>query len=118
MIKNKLAETALGQNFIGRAPLVAVGCTDDKINWRYGERGENLYSICDVATSIQNMMLLAHEQNLGSAWIGAFDEKEVRKILNLPGNLRPIAIVPVGYPAEKPSAPSRVSKKEAIEFKK
>jgi len=32
----------------------------------------------------------------------------------LPKNLRPIVIVPVGYPAEKPSPPPRVSKSEAI----
>lgn len=113
-IKEKLVEAALNQDFISEAPLVIVGCSDDKISWRYGERGKNLYSICDVSASIQNMMLLATELGLGSCWIGAFDEKGVSKILNLPKNLRPIAIVPLGYPAEKPSAPPRVSKKEAI----
>jgi len=117
-MKKKLAEAALGQNFIVEAPLVIIGCTDDKITWRYGERGKNLYSICDVSASIQNMILLVHEQGLGTCWIGAFDEKEVIKILNLAENLRPIAIVPVGYPSEKPSVPARISKKEAIELKK
>jgi nitroreductase len=117
-IKEKLVKAAFGQDFIGRAPLVIVGCSDDKISWRYGERGKNLYSICDVAASIQNMMLLAHSENLGSVWVGAFEEKEVAKILNLPDNLRPIVIVPVGYPAEKPLAPARVSKAEATVFKK
>ncbi|MDI6603462.1 MAG: nitroreductase family protein, partial [Patescibacteria group bacterium] len=98
-IKNDLAEAALGQNFITNAPLVVVGCTDNKIAWRYGERGKNLYSICDVAASIQNMMLAAKEEDLGSCWIGAFDENEVAKILNLSKNLRPIVIIPLGYPA-------------------
>ena len=51
-IKKDLAEAALGQDFITNAPLVVVGCTDDKIAWRYGERGKNLYSICDVSASI------------------------------------------------------------------
>lgn len=114
-IKEKLAIAALGQSFIAKAPLVIVGCTNDEISWRYGERGKKLYSICDVSASIQNMMLLAREEGLGTCWVGAFDEREVAKILNLPKNLHPIAIVPVGYPAEKPSAPPRVSKKEAIE---
>jgi len=115
-IKEKLVEAALGQDFIVQAPLVVVGCTNDEIAWRYGERGKNLYSICDVAASIQNMMLLAHKEGLGTCWVGAFDENVVIKILNLPKNLRPIAIIPVGYPAEKPSAPPRVSKSEATEF--
>jgi nitroreductase len=115
-IKEKLVRAALEQDFIAQAPLVIVGCSDDKISFRYGERGKNLYSICDVATSIQNLMLLAAEKGLGTCWVGAFDEKEVSKILNLPENLRPIAIVPVGYPAEKPEAPPRVSKAEAVKF--
>lgn len=115
-IKKDLAEAALGQDFIAKSPLVVVGCTDDKIAFRYGERGKNLYSICDVSASIQNMMLLAHEQGLGSVWVGAFDEKEVSKILDLPENLRPIIICPVGYPVEKPSAPPQVSKTEAIKL--
>ena len=115
-IKEKLVKASLGQGFIARAPLVVVGCTDERIILRYGERGKNLYSICDVAASIQNMMLAAYSENLGSCWVGAFDEKEVAKILNLPDNLRPIVIVPVGYSADEPSAPPRVSKAEAIEF--
>ncbi len=113
-IKEKLAEAALNQDFIAQAPLVIVGCADDKIVFRYGERGKNLYSICDVSASIENMMILATEFGLGSCWVGAFDEKEVAKILNLPENLRPVVICPIGYPAEKPSAPPRVSKKEAV----
>lgn len=115
-IKEKLVKATSGQSFIAQAPLVVVGCTDEKISNYYGERGGNLYSICDVSTSIENLMLLAQEEGLGTCWVGAFDEKEVSKILNLPKNLRPVAIVPVGYPAEKPSPPPRVSKEEAVEF--
>jgi len=115
-IKEKLVEAAFDQDFISDAPLVIVGCTDEKISLRYGERGKNLYSICDIALSIQNLMLLAHSEGLGSVWVGTFDEKEVAKIVNLPENLRPIAIIPVGYPAEKLSPPPRVSKAEAVKF--
>jgi nitroreductase len=113
-IKRKLAVAALNQDFIAKAHLVVVGCCDlEKISW-YGERGKNLYTICDVSASIENLMLLATEKGLGTCWVGAFDEGEVSKILNLPKNLRPIAIIPVGFPAEKPSSPERVSKNEAI----
>jgi len=115
-IKEDLAEAALSQSFIAKAPLVIVGCADDKIISRYGERGENLYSICDVSASIQNMILLAVDFGLGSCWVGAFNEREVTEILNLPKNLRPIVIVLVGYPAEKPSAPLRFSKTEAVKI--
>jgi len=116
-IKEDLSKASRDQwSFIAKAPLVIVGCTDEKKVEYYGERGKNLYSICDASVSIQNMMLLAHEQGLGTVWVGAFDEKEVGKILNLSDKLHPIVIVPVGYPVEKPSAPPRVSKSEAIQI--
>lgn len=113
-IKKDLAEAALGQDFIGEVPLAVVGCTDDKTILRYGERGKNLYSICDVSASIQNMMLVAQHYNLGTCWVGAFDEEEVAEILDLPENLRPIVIVPVGYPAERPLPPKRKKVEEVI----
>jgi len=113
-IKEKLASAAHGQNFVAKAPLVIVGCLDTMIRQYYGERGTGLYAIQDVAASIMGMMLVAHEAGLGSVWVSAFDEKEVIEILDMPRNLRPIALVPVGYPAYIPSPPPRVPKEEAI----
>ncbi|MBE0425830.1 MAG: nitroreductase family protein [Nitrospirae bacterium] len=113
--KKRIASAALNQNFIAEAPLVIVGCTDSRIAYKYGERGVFLYSIQDVAASIMGMMLVAHENGLGSVWVGAFHEDEVFKILRLPNYLRPVAIIPVGYPSKIPDPPPRVSKKEALE---
>jgi nitroreductase len=113
-IKKKLAKAALNQNFIAKAPLVIVGCCDlEKISW-YGERGKNLYTICDVSAAIENLMLVATSEGLGTCWVGAFDEKEVSKILSLPKNERPIAIVPVGFSKEVPSPPEREPKENLI----
>ena len=114
-IKNKIAAAALNQSFIAEAPLVIVGCTDSRISGKYGERGVYLYSIQDVALSIMGMMLVAHENGLGSCWVGAFNEADIRKILDIPNHLRPVAIVPVGYPAKIPYPPPRVSIKDAVE---
>lgn len=114
MTKEKLAEAALNQGFIAKAPLTIVACTDSQISLHYGERGMNLYTIQDAAASIMGMMLVAHEAGLGSVWVGAFDESKVSRILGLPKNLRPVAIVPVGYPSSIPKAPERVSKEYAI----
>lgn len=116
-IKEKLAAAALNQRFISEAPLVIVGCADSRIANRYGERGINLYSIQDVAVSIMGLMLVAYENGLGTVWVGAFKEGEVHKILEMPPNLRPVAIVPVGYPAKIPQAPKRASRAEAVEFR-
>ncbi|UCF86790.1 MAG: nitroreductase family protein [Nitrospiraceae bacterium] len=113
-IKEKLAAAALNQHFIAQAPLVIVACTDSTIHAHYGQRGVHLYTIQDVAVSLMGMMLVVHEAGLGSVWVGAFHEEEVSHILHLPHNLRPVAIVPVGYPASIPIAPPRVSKDHAI----
>ena len=115
-VKRKIAAAALNQNFIAEAPLVIVGCTDSRISSTYRERGVFLYSIQDVACSIMGMMLVAHELGLGSTWVGAFYEDHISKILDLPKNLRPVALVPVGYPSKTPKPPPRVSREEAVEF--
>jgi len=115
--KEELSKTSRDQwSFIAKAPLVIVGCVDYKTAEYYGEKGKNIFSICDVASSIQNLMLLAYSEGLGSVWVGAFDGEKVIEILNLPKNLLPIAIIPIGYPAEKPEAPPRLSKNKLIKF--
>jgi len=116
-LREDIAAAALNQDFIAESPLVIVGCTDSRISSRYGERGEYLYTIQDVAVSIMGMMLVAHENGLGTVFVGAFSEEDVFDLLKLPGNLRPVAIVPVGYPVRIPSPPPRVSRREAVEFK-
>lgn len=114
-IKNRLVNAALNQTFISEVPLVIVACADLTIEKYYGKRGIELYALQDIAASIQNLMLFCYERGLGSVWIGAFNENQVRKILNLSSNLRPVSIIPVGYPAESPHPPERVSKDVAIE---
>jgi len=114
-IKNKLVDAALGQTFISEAPLVIIACADLTIERHYGKRGSELYALQDVAASIQNLALYCYEQGLGTVWIGAFNENKVSRILNLPSVLRPISIVPIGYPAESPEPPDRVRKDVAVE---
>ena len=48
------------------------------------------------------MLLTAYSIGLGTCWVGAFQEEEVRVIMRIPHGIRPIAMVPVGYPAESP----------------
>src|SRR5574341_138846 len=118
-VRNRLAQAGFRQDyvsFIARAPLVIVTCADLRIASRYGERGTHLYCVQDTAASVQNLLLAAHELGLGACWVGAFKEENVREILDLPHYLRPVVIVPVGYPARTPKAPDRVSREEAVEF--
>jgi nitroreductase len=113
-VKKDLARAALNQDFIARAPLTVVACLDRRIAVRYGERGVNLYSIQDVSASIMSMMLAAQELGLGTVWVGAFDEFDVFEILKMPDYLRPIAIVPVGYPSRTPKPTPRLAREELV----
>jgi len=106
--KARLAEAAWGQDFISRAPVVIVVCTNlRRISSSYGERGSNLYSIQDAAAATQNLLLAAWEKELGCCWVGAFNEEKVREALVLPSHARPLAIIPIGYPASKPQKTPR-----------
>ena len=107
-IKNLLTNAALKQKFIQKAPVVFVVCAETK--WSkigYGSRGEKLYSIQDTAAAVENILLTAHELGLATCWVGAFNEKDVAKAINAPKTTKPLAIIPVGHPAERPSAPKR-----------
>lgn len=114
--KKLLSKAALGQIFVSRAPLVAVGCLDRRIATRYSDRGVNLYAIQDVSASVMGMMLTAHELGLGTCWVGAFNEFDVMEVLELPDHLRPVAIIPVGYPSKVPKPTPRMDKSQAVEL--
>jgi len=115
-IKNQLAENASAKNkiIISQAPLVIIACTDELKIEKFGERGKNVYLITDIASSLQNATLVAHENGLGSCWLGNFNEGAVREILNLQVNLFPLMILSVGYPAETPAVKDRISIDEAV----
>jgi len=116
-IKRDLARAALNQTFIEEAPVVIVACADEIRSGRiYGNRGVNLYCIQDTAAAIENMLLAACALGLGACWVGAFDEEAARKVLRIPRGVRPVAMIPVGYPAEKPSPPRKRPLKEIVHY--
>ncbi|MEM3627853.1 MAG: nitroreductase family protein [Candidatus Bathyarchaeia archaeon] len=116
-IKQKLVEAALGQEFIAEAPVVIVVCANEERSARgYGLRGKTLYCIQDTAAAIQNIHLTAYSLGLGTCWIGAFREEEARKALKIPNGVRPVAIIPVGYPDEFPQPPRRRPMQQAVHY--
>lgn len=114
--RKKLAEACLGQDFISKAPISIVVCDDpEDVVRNYGKRGK-LYAIQDCAVVIQNIMLKANDVGIGSCWIGAFDEDKVRAILKIPDNIRPEAIITLGYSNEKVETPRRYDLKDLVYF--
>src|SRR3990170_89978 len=102
--KRKLAKAAFGQSFIGEAPVVIVACgTESKAMLGCGQPTHTV----DVSIAFAYMILQAYELGLGTCWIGAFKEDEVKKILKVPEQVRVVAMTPLGYPNQLPSQKSR-----------
>jgi len=62
------------------------------------------------------MVLQATAEGLGTCWIGAFYEEEVKKVLNIPPEVRVVALLPMGYPDESPFPRPRKVKDEIVAF--
>ncbi len=111
--KQKLIEKgACYQEFILDAPIIIIVCgRPEIISQKYGNRGLR-YSILNSAAATQNILLAAVSLGLSSCWIGSFDDDRVREVLNINSSFLPLAILPIGHPAESPSAPERKSIQE------
>jgi nitroreductase len=75
----------------------------------------------DVAVAIDHLQLAATAEGLGTAWIVEFNDEKVRSVLHVPEGIHPLAIIPVGYPAEpngkaKPESDGRKSPDEIIAY--
>jgi nitroreductase len=94
-IRKKLSDAACGQSFVGQAPVVIVACAVE--NQAIMPCGQPAYTV-DVSIAFAYMILQAWELGLGTCWIGAFREDEVKQILNIPEPVRVVAMSPLGYP--------------------
>lgn len=98
------------------APLIIVVCYDTNESWKrhYDNEEGGLTDASIVGTYV---MLKAQELGLGTTWVGLFDPSEVKKQLNLPDNIVPHAIFPIGYPAEDAQpAPKHFERKPVSEI--
>ena len=106
--KQQLANATHEQYEIANAGALIVVCGIPETAERYyGLRGERLFTIQNCAAAIQNMLLEAHSLGLGGSWIGAFYEEAVKDICKIPAEIRPQAILAIGYPREIPPKHSK-----------
>ncbi len=105
--REELARAAHEQYFVAGAPVALVFCMHyGRASARYGRRAR-LYAMQDATIACAFSMLAASAQGLGCVWVGAFDPKVVRRIIGAPTTALPIAILPIGYPAEAPESRER-----------
>lgn len=95
------------------APALVVACLTMKDMIQYADESrqkcERDLAVQSLGAAIQNMLLVAHAKGLGACWFCAplFCKETVRKVLKIPSDVEPQALIALGYAAEKPDVPSR-----------
>jgi len=95
-----------------QAPLVICACGIPAQGWTRSD-GKN-YTDVDVAIVMDHLILAATSLGLGTCWIAAFDPTAAREVLGLPDGVEPIALTPLGYPADQPKPKERKALSELV----
>lgn len=93
------------------APVCIVACADPTAS---GDIAGKPYYMLDVGIALEHLVLAATNEGLGTCWSGWFDEERARKALAVPKDLRVVAILPLGYPDERPKPSPRKPLSELV----
>ncbi len=96
MPDNNPAKRAVGET----APLVIVLCADPSES---GNADGKEYYMLDAGITMQQLMLAAHAEGMGTCWVGWFDEEKVREACSVPQEYRIVGLTPLGVPEKQPS---------------
>jgi len=95
----RLTDAAARQQFVAQAPAVfVIGAVFERTRAKYGDRADR-YVYMEAGHAAQNLLLEAVSLGLGAVSVGAFDDRTTRDVLTLPADVRPLYLIPVGYPA-------------------
>ena len=114
-LKQKLVPVCRNQKFIGEASVVIVGCATNLEHIM--PCGEHSYPI-DLAIALDHMSLQAAALGLGTCWIGAFYQDEVKEILDVPEGVRVVNLLTLGYPKKLGTKTGRKPLSEIICYNK
>ena len=95
--RERISQAACGQSFIATAPVVLACCAET--NDHIMTCNQRSYPI-DVAIAVDHITLCASAEGLGTCWIGAFYEDQVKDILGIPPHIRVVILLPIGYPQD------------------
>jgi len=101
--KRKALSTGRWAKFLVESPVVIVGCGDKKKSPEW--------HVIDTTIALQNMVLEATSEGLGTCWIGSFHENDVKSLLKIPDNFNVVALLAVGYPKKKSDPGSKPLRK-------
>ena len=96
------------------ANIVLLVCGDTELAYKKGDYSTYEMDACIVAT---HLMLAATNEGLDNIWVEMFDENVIRDKYNIPSNLKPICLLPIGYKTDDcPLNPLHNKRKELSEI--
>jgi len=98
------------------APLIIVACGLPSKAWVRHDKAN--FAKVDVAIVMDHLILAAADCGLGTCWIGAFDPEAAREILELPDEVEPIVMTPVGHPTTSPTKKKRKPLAELVRYER
>ena len=109
--KQKLKD-AYSQEWFFTAPVIVCACALPDDAWKRND-GKGYVDV-DVAIAMDHLILAASAEGLGTCWIAAFKPEVVREVLNIPDNMEPLVLTPLGYPETIPEPTSRKPLEEMV----
>ena len=99
--------------FAAKAPVIVIILARlDILANRIGKQIQGTqYYLIDIGIAGEHFVLQATELGLGTCWIGWFNEKKLRKELNIPGKYRIVSLISMGYYDKKYDLKERDRKK-------
>lgn len=112
-------QACYNRDWFKSAPLYIVVCADFQQSWKR-KSDEKDFGEIDAAIAVEHINLAAAERGLGSCWVCNFEGEQLIQVLKLPAHLKPVAIVPIGYPDTNiyPETPVKLRKelRETVHF--
>lgn len=96
-----LSRSGMFARHLAESPVVIVGCGN--------KRTSPKWHVIDVSIAMQNMVLAATAEGLGTCWIGSFNEELIQRMLRIPGRFKIVALLAVGYPRKKSDIMRRIT---------
>ena len=97
-LRRQLSQAANDQLWMADAPVTVVACGLPEQAYKCMAGYGNSVEI-DVAIALDHLSLAAVAEGLGTCWIGAFREEEVKRLLEIPEEAKVVGMMPLGYPA-------------------
>jgi nitroreductase len=116
-LKIKLTQACNNKKWIAEAPVVIVACGFPEEADAYMGGYMNSFPV-DVAIALDHLVLSATNLGLGSCWIGRFKEEKVKELLQIPMDVKVVALIPLGYSNEEPEPSGRKNLSQIVCYDK